>query len=595
MDDLPKTKLYVPSKWTPDHNEISPELRSRIGQFKRESAKLFSQQPTTGNLLPSQRQALRALRSRDDLIVLKTDKNLGPAVVERKVYIQRALDEHLADTNTYRRLTQQQAERRIKAVKRILTTFTNRHFPSRDKFTIEGCTGRFLQSWLEQFTTGDIPKDPFSYFYLLAKIHKTPWKTRPIISYSGSILHGLGKWLDSQLQLICQRLPFFLASSRQLVKQLATVNPIHTSRLFTCDAVSMYTNINTEHALFEIANFVRQSPLILELELEPEPIIAATEIIMKHNVFCFGDTYWTQLSGTAMGTPPAPMYATLYFAIHEAKVIPQFPELNLYRRYIDDGLGIWTPNPKNSQILDLERWNSFQEQFNNYGTLSWEFSERTRSAIFLDITIEIDPESPDRLSHTLFQKVQNLYLYLPAHSAHPPGVVKGLVHGMYNSNVHLNSNRDDIDKYINLFLTRMEARGHSRTNLQPILDKSKEKMVNVQQPQPHTANVTQKSIFLHVKYHPASPTSRELQAQFREHMLEPTGECQLAQLKNLDNVPIGINRMVIAYHRPKNLGDLLTPRKFKTTNATSVSSFLTESDPTSENPDINTNDDMTIG
>jgi hypothetical protein len=56
-------------------------------------------------------------------------------------------------------------------------------------------------------------KDPFSHFYLLPKLHKTPWKTRPIISTCSSLLHGLGKWVNLQLQSVIDTLPFVFCCS----------------------------------------------------------------------------------------------------------------------------------------------------------------------------------------------------------------------------------------------------------------------------------------------------------------------------------------------------------------------------------------------
>jgi hypothetical protein len=102
------------------------------------------------------------------------------------------------------------------------------------------------------------------------------------------------------------------------------------------------------------------------------------------------------LSGTAIGTPPAPMYATLYFAIHKENLIPQFaPELQFYHSYIDDGFGIWIPKDPST---DNARWTAFQTAFGSFGNLSWDFTPQSTSIDFLDVlsnTVD-DPRRPNR-------------------------------------------------------------------------------------------------------------------------------------------------------------------------------------------------------
>jgi hypothetical protein len=62
-------------------------------------------------------------------------------------------------------------------------------------------------------------KDPFAYLYLsTAKVHKNPWKSWPVLSISGSITHGLGRWPDKGLKPICRKLPSFIPSSFDLKK-----------------------------------------------------------------------------------------------------------------------------------------------------------------------------------------------------------------------------------------------------------------------------------------------------------------------------------------------------------------------------------------
>jgi hypothetical protein len=102
-----------------------------------------------------------------------------------------------------------------------------------------------------------------AHFYITAKLHKSPWNTRPIVSTTKSILYGLGRWLDTQLQLICDIIPFQARNSRNLVTELSNIPQLPTNALlFTCDAVSMYTNIDTSHALQVIGEMFAEDPML---------------------------------------------------------------------------------------------------------------------------------------------------------------------------------------------------------------------------------------------------------------------------------------------------------------------------------------------
>jgi len=59
-----------------------------------------------------------------------------------------------------------------------------------------------------------------------------------------------------------------------------------------------------------------------------------------------GLTLLPQLIGTAMGTYPAVIWATLYYVYHEVHcLIPNHGDrLYYFRQFIDDSVGIWVDN-----------------------------------------------------------------------------------------------------------------------------------------------------------------------------------------------------------------------------------------------------------
>lgn len=547
-DDKPVPKLYFKSNWKPPDSEFHPEFIERLTKFVRAiHLTTARQRRSKSNLLPWQRIAFAFLRNNKHLHVFKTDKNLGPAIIETETYVRRALDEHLLDSATYGKLHEVAAESWMDELREEIKTKIIAKLP-------KGNDKTYLQRSLAAV------QDPFAYFYLLAKVHKTPWKTRPIISVSGSMLYALGKWVDVCLQNIITTLPYVCRSSYHLAQELRELRLQSTNAtLFTMDAVSMYTNIDTDHALAKIGEFMRSQNIVNLLNakgIKANVLLEALTIIMRNNVFKFGDTFWYQKTGTAMGTPPAPPYATLYFALHEIEVIGKFPKLLFYRRLIDDGFGVWN-GEADSTFTD------FQTAINNYGQLTWEFSQMRKEVNYLDLTISVKPSIATNsctLSFKLYEKALNLYLYLPPNSAHPPGILKGLIYGMVLRIRRLTSDDVLVAKHIMDLFRRLRQRGYSLATLKPLF-----LAAMLRADGENKQELKKKLLFLHLPFHPTDPPASTWRSLFVENVGHPPGSLPLCQLQGRLGYrrTFGEYRFIVAYSRQPTLGNLLSPRRLR--------------------------------
>ena len=101
-----------------------------------------------------------------------------------------------------------------------------------------------------------------------------------------------------------------------------------------------------------------------------------------------------------MGTSTAVNYASLYVGLLEVtRRLPKFKkQLLFYRRFIDDGIGVWLGNE------DPLIWASFLKCLNTWGSLKWTSDGPTNEIIFMDLKITIHPFS-NHLKYETYQKV----------------------------------------------------------------------------------------------------------------------------------------------------------------------------------------------
>ena len=123
-------------------------------------------------------------------------------------------------------------------------------------------------------------------------------------------------------------------------------------------------------------------------------------------------------------------------------------------------------------------------------------------------------------------KPMNLYLCIPPHFWHAPGVLSGLVFGSVLCIYQLCSRQKDIDREICLFIHCILDRGYNLQQITPLfakaienakryLSRSNEYCLYLKKKK---ASAAKCQVFYHLPYHPNNPPYVKLQQLWRDHM-----------------------------------------------------------------------------
>ena len=189
----------------------------------------------------------------------------------------------------------------------------------------------------------------------------------------------------------------------------------------------------------------------------------------------------------------------------------------------------------------------------------------------MDLTLRIDG---DTIKSVLFEKDNNLHLYLPAKSSHPPGVLYGLISGSVYRAFALCSEEADAITHIRSMFRYLRARGYERSKLLTLFHKA---LRNRKQPQPLVPvdATSDGNWFFKLTYHPQDPPSHLICKAWNREVAEPPLSTPLKDL-DLKFNPIGHRRFIVCCKRPANLGNMLSYRKLRPDTGRPVSSFCEE-------------------
>ena len=397
----------------------------------------------------------------NNLIVTSTDKNLGVAVFKRE-WIHSQAVALFADEDNYHQVTSEQAVNHLSflhdAIHKLcqdhlvdskqLSTFLKSNLP------IDG--EQFSWQYWERF----VPEA-----YAIPKIHKKPWKGRPICPGFCLPQNPASKVLSKTVRPFIDQIPWVIQGSKDFVRKLAGVRvpPGRKAFIVSADVVAFYPSVDTDTLRNILHEFALHTLVEIDVQKEEDFIPPSFrerrldwydrlfEIALAAPVMTFHDKIFAQICGLPMGAAGSPDAANIFGYWYEQlwmDKVDNNPDILFYGRYLDDVFSIVladTPDEARDMLA-----------FVSLGDVKLLWEPPADSANFLDLSIRIDEDGS--IHHEPFVKAMSHRERIPWSSAHPLDVKRGTFSSEISRLATLCSDKSvyltQCDEAVNLYIGR---------------------------------------------------------------------------------------------------------------------------------------------
>ena len=363
-----------------------------------------------------------------------SDKNYGPVLYSRDLYLEQCKKLLCDDKGTYEH-TEQPKDLILSSVVRRLKNTVNQCFGT------ESAT-QALADTLNKWADDSLKRGKLCNFYVIWKLHKKAnaqgVRSRPIASNIGYPTGQVSQFLHSQLIDAVNKHEHVLKDSLSLIRLLEStpLSPDQNILLTSADVAALYPSINIDDGMKALQWFMAQHTSIPQ-DLQLKYLKLARFVLENNYVECQGmEGAFLQKIGTAMGTSFSVTYATIFMIWLETPIVTEFRKhIVLYKRYIDDILLIWS-----GSLAELCRFRASFGNANANISLEWQgtqsvtdaidpakiFQHQLRRVNFLDLDIQIECSNGfHEFVFRIYRKPGNAYAYLPYGSYHARHVFRG--------------------------------------------------------------------------------------------------------------------------------------------------------------------------
>jgi hypothetical protein len=412
-----------------------------------------------------------------------------------------------------------------------------------------------LAKWIsqKQYESLSVKADEIelAHLYYLPKAHKVGTPLRPIIAGLKHPTVKISRFLDNLLRPLFDTISAAttVTSGFELLKRLNewTAHRLnHETVLCTMDVEDLYTMIPQSEGVLSLKKMLDHLNMKQVEGLNIETVIRLSRFVMRNNYFSYGNRFYHQIRGGAMGSPLTLTIANCYMFFFERDIVRQVGNSNgLYVRYIDD-IFISINWPHRHFTNQANRWNNKDP--------SIKLNVQISSAItFLDLDMEL---IEGRVQTKVFHKPSYEPYYLPFNSIHPMHMKKNIPYAMllravrYCSSFQLYINEREslrmallLNKYPGNFINDQFNRVWHKLNINTEInaynyDRIRQQVLNLPNKE-KTAIEYDKHIFVHFTY---CSSMRIFPRRFHELWKQYFGDSPISEVapilgtRNVDNL-----------------------------------------------------------
>lgn len=477
-----------------------------IQKAKEELISLRSSTRNEPNISPLERETILRLQRDPSTTIKLVDKGLGIALIESSYYSRICWSQHLADSNTYRRLKADPLGATTDSINKRLDNLERQNL---------------LSKRVIEYTRPPKKKCTNGIFYILPKLHKGKLESRPIVSNVSHPTSNVSKYLHQLLLPTAKAAKSYVENSLQAARELKNLTDISNNTfIITADIKSLYTNIPNDEGIRNVAEELHMSkinPTGLLNSFDSKSKISipsfkwTTEellkIVLENNVIEFGNEFFRQISGTAMGTAMAPSYANTYLKHKEERgnsPIINHPNLLYFKRYIDDILVIYN-NSDNSMPAFISALKAA------YKPLEITVKIGKNKIPFLDLELSV---SDNRIEYELYSKPICERKYIPTTSNHPRKMLENTVYNDLIRAERLCSQDSTRHKHQLTIKSDALRAGHSRKRIDQLIARARRNESANNSTHPTTAPATNATVRVHFTHEGA--TTEKLTQKIKE-------------------------------------------------------------------------------